>query len=385
MDFKLRNYSITLGVPLAALFFVTAAPLLAQQDTASGQHNRSDQKVTRSGVELRRQEKVCNDLPPGGICLTFDNGKVELLHVQGRVYMISGLGANITVQIGDSDVMVIDTGLLHMSDKVLTAIRALTDKPIFYIVDTSMDEDHTGGNASLSNAGWAIPVGSNLPFGHDVSDLTGLTFPPGAAILAHINVLNRMSAPTGQKSPVAEGIVSPTDVYEDESWKFFNGEEVILFHAPSAHTDGDTFVLFRRSGVISTGDLFTSMNTYPVIQPDKGGSIDGFINGLNQIIDMIVPEENEEGGTYVIPGHGRISDRNDIVNYRDMVTIVRGRIEALVKSGMTLEQVKSAKPTAGYDGLGGYAATRDQFIEAVYRDLSKARTKQGKTATGAGR
>ena len=177
----------------------------------------------------------------------------------------------------------------------------------------------------------------------------------------------------------------PTDVYEDESWKFFNGEEVVLYHAPSAHTDGDSYVLFRRSGVISTGDLFTSITTYPVIQLDKGGSIDGFLNGLNQIIDLLVPEQNEEGGTYVIPGHGRISDRNDVVNYRDMVTIIRGRIDAMVKAGMTLEQVKAAKPTAGYDGQGGYAATRDQFVEAVYKDLSKARTKQGKNASGAGK
>ena len=159
MNLKLRNYFRVLGVPLVAMLFAAAGPLLAQQDAASGQRIRPDQKVSLNGIDLRHQERVCNELPPGGVCLTFDNGKIELLHVQGRVYMITGLGANITVQVGDNDVMVIDTGLIKQSDKVIAAIQALTDKHIFYIVDTSMDEDHTGGNASLSNAGGPSRLG----------------------------------------------------------------------------------------------------------------------------------------------------------------------------------------------------------------------------------
>jgi glyoxylase-like metal-dependent hydrolase (beta-lactamase superfamily II) len=310
-----------------------------------------------------------------------DNGNLELLHVQGNAYMISGAGGNVTVQIGDSDVMVVDPGLAQMSDKVVAAIRALTDKPIFFIVDTSMDEDHTSGNANLSKAGWALPNGANIPFGHDVSNITGLRFPPGASIISHINALDRMSAPNGQKS-LAPQASWPTDVYDADDWRLYNGEEVYIYHLPAAHTDGDSVVLFRRSAVVSTGDLFTPLTSYPVIEEEKGGSIDGFIDGLNQIIEMLVPEDNEEGGTYVIPGHGRVCDRNDVVNFRDMVTIIRGRIDAMIKEGMTLEQVKAAKPTVDYDGLGGYRATKDQFIGAVYRDLS--RNQQGKKAAVAG-
>jgi glyoxylase-like metal-dependent hydrolase (beta-lactamase superfamily II) len=297
--------------------------------------------------------------------------------------MISGVGANVTVQIGTHDVMVVDTGVARMSHEVIAAIRALTDKPIFLIVATSMDEDHAGGNAIISQAGWASPNSDNIPLGHDVSDILGLKLPPGAAILAHINMLNRMSAPSGQKAPVPQEIW-PTDTYSTDDWRMYNGEEVYLYHVPAAHTDGDTIVLFRRSGVVSTGDLFTPLTSYPVIDLEKGGSIDGFIAGLNQIIDLLVPEENEEGGTYVIPGHGRICDRHEVVNYRDMVTIIRGRIDAMVKEGMTLEQVKAAQPTADYDVLGHYGATKDMFIEAVYRDLSKATNRGARIATGAG-
>jgi glyoxylase-like metal-dependent hydrolase (beta-lactamase superfamily II) len=297
--------------------------------------------------------------------------------------MISGAGGNITVQVGEQSVTVVNTGLAPMSDKVIGAIHALTEKPIYTILVTSLDEDLIGGNASFSKAGWATPNSDNIPFGHDVSDILALKFPSGAAIIANINVLNRMSAPTGQKSPVPSELW-PTDTYDADFWRMYNSEEIYLYHPPVAHTDGDSFVLFRRSGVISTGDLFNPMVSYPVIDLEKGGGIDGFIDGLNQIIDLLVPEDAEEGGTYVIPGHGRICDRNDVVNYRDMVTILRARIADMVEQGMTLEQVKAADPTSDYDVTGHYAATKDQFIEAVYRDKSKSKeSRQNASAPGA--
>jgi glyoxylase-like metal-dependent hydrolase (beta-lactamase superfamily II) len=266
---------------------------------------------------------------------------------------------------------------------VIEAIRDLTDKPIFLIVITSMDEDHTGGNANLSKAGWALPNTSANPLGQGLGDKTGLTLPAGAAILAHINVLNRMSAPTGQKPPTPEGSW-PSDTYEADDWRLYNGEAVYIYHAPSAHTDGDSYIFFRRSDVVSTGDIFT-LSSYPVIETERGGSIDGLIDALNQIIELVEPEENEEGGTYVIPGHGRICDRNDVVNYRDMVTIIRGRIDAMVKQGMTLEQAKAAKPTLDYDGRYGATTgpwTTDMFIDAVYRDLSKPKEQRRNNAAG---
>ena len=309
------------------------------------------------------------------------HGKVELLHVQGNVYMIAGAGANITVQVGPQFVIVVDSGLPQMSDEVLAAIRGLTDKHILFVIDTSADADHTGGNANLSKAGWALPNSSLNPL--DTGSKGGLTLPSGASIIGHINVLNRMSDSSGKGSPIPTDLW-PSDTYETRYWRLYNGEGVFMYHPQNAHSDGDTYVLFRKSDVVSTGDIFT-LATYPLIKADQGGSITGVIDALNQIIEILEPEDNEEGGTYVIPGHGRICDRNDVVNYRDMATIVRGRIQALIKKGMTLEQVKAATPTLDYDGLYGTTKgpwTTDMFVEAVYKELSKGKTQQEQKVSG---
>jgi glyoxylase-like metal-dependent hydrolase (beta-lactamase superfamily II) len=202
-----------------------------------------------------------------------------------------------------------------------------------------------------------------------------LELPPGASIIAHLNVLDRMSAPTGQKAPFPPALW-PTDTYEGRYWRFYNGEGVFLYHPANAHTDGDSYVLFRGSDVVSTGDIL-NLASYPMIKADRGGSINGLIATLNQIIEILQPRENEEGGTLVIPGHGHISDRHDVVNYRDMVTIIRDRIQRDIKKGMTLEQVKASKPTLDYDGLYGATTgswTTDMFIEAIYRELSQSKS-----------
>jgi glyoxylase-like metal-dependent hydrolase (beta-lactamase superfamily II) len=285
---------------------------------------------------------------------------VHLLHVQGRVYMLAGAGANITVQVGDRAVLLVDAGIPQMSEQVLSAIRTLSNAPIAFIVDTSMDEDHIGGNQNLAKAG------------HFTLGLAGEA--TGASVIAHLKALNRMSAPTGKKPPVAEDLW-PTDTYDNDRWELFNDEAVIIEHPHAAHTDGDSTVFFRRSDVVSAGDVFTP-ERYPMIESQRGGTINGEIEALNQVIDIMVPKEGEEGGTYVIPGHGRLCDRAEIVNYRDMVTIVRDRIEDMVNKGMTLEQVKAAKPTLDYDGIYGANAgpwTTEMFIEAVYRDLSQSK------------
>ncbi len=300
------------------------------------------------------------------------NGKVDILHVQGNVYMISGAGANITVQVGKEVVFLVDAGVPEMSDQVLDAVRSVTDKRIMFIIDTSADADHIGGNANLAKAGIPVPnIGSTL------------IAPGGASVVAHYNVLTRISAPSGKESlfPSADW---PTDTYETDDWKFYNGEGVFIYHPAHAHTDGDSYVLFRSSDVISTGDIFT-LASYPVIKAAEGGSINGLIQTLNQIIDMLEPEEDEEGGTYVIPGHGHICDRNDVVDYRDMVTIIRDRVQSMVNKGMNLDQVKAAKLTLDYDGLYGATTgpwTTDMFIEAIYRELSGNRNQQQKKAGG---
>jgi len=309
-------------------------------------------------------------------------GKVELLHVQGDVYMIAGAGANITVQVGEEFVIVVDAGLPEKSQEVLAAIRSVTDKHILYVIDTSADEDHVGGNGNISQAGWALPNTSRNPV---VSDEEKFHVQTGASIIAHINVLNRMSAPTG-KVPLFPEALWPTDIYDNRYWRLYNGEGVYIYHPSHAHTDGDSYVFFRRSDVISTGDIFT-LASYPVIKPGQGGSVNGLIDALNLIIELLEPKANEEGGTYVIPGHGPICDRHDIVEYRDMVTIIRGRIQYYIRQGMTLDAIKAAKPTLDYDGLYGATNgpwTTGMFIEAVYRELSSGNTQQEQKA-GAGR
>jgi cyclase len=284
---------------------------------------------------------------------------IQLLHVQGRIHMLVGAGSNITVQLGDNAVVLVDSGLPQMSPQVLAAIRSIAQKPIEFIINTSVDADHTGGNHNLAQSG------------HFISGMNGET--PGASIVAQIAVLDRMTAASGNETNMPEELW-PTDTYDNDKWALFNDEAIVLEHPHAAHTDGDSIVFFRRSDVISTGDIFTP-DRYPMIDLTKGGSINGEIDALNRVLDIMVPRADEEGGTYVIPGHGRLCDRNAVANYRDMVTIVRDRIEDLVKNGKTLDQVKAARPTMDYDGIYGADSgpwTADMFIEAIYRDLSAA-------------
>jgi glyoxylase-like metal-dependent hydrolase (beta-lactamase superfamily II) len=287
-----------------------------------------------------------------------EKSAVQLLSVQGRVHMLVGAGANITVQLGDDAVVLVDSGLPQMSPQALAAIRTLSQKPIEFIINTSVDPDHTGGNHNLSQAG------------HYISGMNGET--PGASIVAQIAVLDRMTATNAAKDTAAPQDLWPTDTYDNDRWALFNDEPIVLEHPHAAHTDGDSLVFFRRSDVISAGDIFTP-DRYPMIDLAKGGSINGEIDALNRLIELMVPRADEEGGTYVVPGHGRICDRNAVTNYRDMVTIVRDRIAEDIRKGLTLAQVNAAKPTLDYDGIYGSDSgpwTPQIFIEAVYKSLS---------------
>jgi len=293
-----------------------------------------------------------------------NDGQIHVLHVQGNVYMLVGGGANITVQAGDNGVLLVDTGTEAMADKVLAAVRSISDKPIRYIIDTTLDTDHTGGNEKIAKAG------STIAGGNVVGDI-GASAGNQAAVLSAQGILDRMSAPTGKQSPRPQG-AWPTESFTTPERKiFFNGEGIEIIHQPAARTDGDSMVFFRRSDVISAGDIFWTTG-YPVIELDKGGTIQGVLDGLNRIIEIAIPVDVQEGGTMVIPGHGRLCDVADVVFYQEMVTIIRDRIQDMVNKGMTLEQVKAARPTQDYDVRYGATTgpwTTDMFIEAVYKTL----------------
>jgi cyclase len=292
------------------------------------------------------------------------SGGIEILKVQGNVYLLTGAGSNVTVQVGDTGVLVVDTGVAETADQVVAAIRTLSDKPIQYIINTHMHPDHTGGNDTVRKAGLTY-VGANVT--GNLRD-AGV----GAQIYAHDNVLLRMSAPTGQRADVPFGSW-PTETFRSgRKQLFFNGEAVEVIHQPAAHTDGDSLVFFRRSDVVATGDIFVT-TSYPFIDVERGGSIQGEIDALNRILELTVVGFQDEGGTYIVPGHGRICDQPDLLEYRDMVTIIRDRVQAAIGKGMTLEQVKTAGLTKDYDGRYGAKSgfgTADRFVEAIYRNLT---------------
>jgi cyclase len=287
--------------------------------------------------------------------------RVGILHIQGNVYLLYGAGANITMQVGDQAVVLVDSGPSELSDDIRAAIRTVSNKPVGFIINTSSDRDHTEGNENLAKGGFFMLESANQSR-------------PQASVVAQLNVLNRMSGSV-DKTVALPSASWPTDTYDSSDWKLYaNGEPLIIEHAPAAHSDGDSIVFFRKSDVVSTGDIF-DMTKYPVIDEKRGGTLQGILNALNHILrDIAVPKANEEGGTYIIPGHGRACDRNDLANYRDMLTIIRDRIQDMVKRGMTLEQVKAARPTYDYDGGYGVesgAWTTNMFIETVYRELSR--------------
>lgn len=281
-----------------------------------------------------------------------DDEPFEVLHVHGNVYMLASKLGNVTVQMGKDPghdgVLLVDTGPAGMAGKIAAEVARLSSEPVRFVINTNGDADHTGGNEAIANP-------NARPFGT-----------PGAvALFAQANVLARMSAPG---SGVATG-AWPTITFDDRKALDFNGETVEIFAEKGAHTDGDSIVLFRGSNVLSAGDVFLTTG-YPVIDLKHGGSVQGEIKALNHILELTVPHAMQEGGTMVIPGHGRLCDQADVTDYRDMMTIIRDRIADGIAKGKTLDEVKAMKPTRDYDRRYSTSSwTGDMLVEAVYRSL----------------
>jgi glyoxylase-like metal-dependent hydrolase (beta-lactamase superfamily II) len=316
-------------------------------------------------------------------------GGLRILPVRGNVFLLSGGGANVVASVGRDGVLLVDTGSEANSSQVLAAVEELSrrvtafgvpqrscvgdapgcswwqgstflsttnappaPRPIAGIINTSFDPDHMGGNATIAAA--------SLKFGARLT--------PGAWIIAHENATLKQGKPIATASA---GL--PTESYfgDEKKLNFFNGEGVVIRHQPAAHTDGDSTVQFRESEVLAVGDVL-DMTRYPIIDLERGGSVQGIVDALNWVLDISVVEHMMEGGTIIIPGHGRMTDSADVAYYRDMMTIIRDRVQTMIKRGMTVEQVKAARVTKDYDPRFGRnpAWTPDMFVEAVYKSLS---------------
>ena len=360
----LREYADKNGVPLLATLGggQTTHPEFAAKlkNAAAAEAEAMTEIVPSHGPQ--QASRAVNPDP--------NDGEIHVLKVQGNVYMLVGDGGNIAVQVGDQGALLVDSGAGKLSDKVVAAVSKLSHNPIQFVVNTSLRPDHTGGNAKLGAAGEDPSLPGSFFGGQAPTGATGFFQDPAhhATLIAQNNVLIRMEA---AKLP---NEMIPADTYlEKRRRKYHNGELVEIFYQPNAITDGDSIVQFRRSDVIATGDTYDTTR-YPVIDLKSGGTVQGEIDALNDVLEKTGYEHDEDGGTMIIPGRGRLSDEYDVAEYRDMISIIRDRVQAMLDSGATLDQVKAARPTADYDTRYGAISgpwTTDMFVEAVYTSLKQ--------------
>ena len=329
------------GILAPHLSLVAAALILASATTAEAQARRSAVRAPTAPVD-----------------------GVRALQVRPNIYMLSGGGANVTVQIGKHGVLLVDAPLPSRVSEAIAVIATLTPSPIRYVINTSATREHIEGNdaiAALSRTAVAGPARPNA-----AANAVLLGSAQGMTILAHENVLNRL---THAPDAVPRGMLPTSEYFEPTKDFSFNGEPIVVHHMPNAHSDGDSVVFFRSSDVISAGDVFTP-DRYPAIDRERGGSAQGVLAALNAILAMTVPEAFAEGGTKVIPGHGRLCEEIDVAEYRDMVYIVMERIRDLIAKGHSLAEVQAARPTRDYDlEYPSPAVTPAMFVETVYASL----------------
>jgi cyclase len=290
-------------------------------------------------------------------------------HLRPNFYMIAGAGSNISVDVGVDGVVLVDAGSENNADRVLAALKKITDLPIRYIIDTNPEADHVGGNAKLSKAGLTI---FTQALGNS-SLLASFTNGGGASILAHDSVLQRMSAPTGEKASFPAESWPNEAFLEKRHYIRMNDEGIEITYQPAAHSGADSFVFFRKSDVVAAGDVLDTTR-FPKIDLAHGGTLQGEIEALNKLIDLAIPPGPfiyEGIGTYVIPGHGRPCVQLDVVDYRDMVVEVRDAVADMIKRDLNLEQIQAAHPALPYEAeYGTEEGSTNGFVEAVYKSLT---------------
>jgi glyoxylase-like metal-dependent hydrolase (beta-lactamase superfamily II) len=327
--------------PTAVIGAAALSAVLAAGGALDAQHQRPPQPPDRLDRRVA---------PPGA-------GEVGVLPVQGNVYLLNLGEVNIVAQVGQDGILLVDTGPADWSERVARTLQdRFGGRPIRYIINTHMHPDHVGGNAALMK----------LARGGDQAGGGGNQAPK---LISHENTLNRMSGVAEGEKELPQEMLPTSTFFTEKKEIYFNGEPIEILFQPSAHTDGDVMVFFRGSDVIASGDLFSTA-TYPILDEPRGGTIQGHLDALNRMLDITVPRFNQQGGTMVIPGHGRLCNESDVDDYRNWMTIVRDRVQEMVKKGMSIQQIKAAKPTLDFDGVFVNSRwTADQFLEAVHRTL----------------
>jgi glyoxylase-like metal-dependent hydrolase (beta-lactamase superfamily II) len=279
----------------------------------------------------------------------FDKVQIQTEKITQGIYMLIGRGGNIGVSVGEDSVFMIDDQYAPLTDKIKTAIAAISEQSVQFIINTHWHQDHTGGNENFGGA--------------------------GAVIVAHENVRKRMSEKQfleffKMTVPASPKSALPIITFTRDVTFHLNGDEMHVFHVEHAHTDGDAIIYFRKSNVIHMGDVFFE-GMYPFIDLSAGGSIDGMIAAVDLVLPMM------DRNTRVIPGHGPMSDKAGLDVYRAMLASVRNRIAREVEAGKTLDEVVASKTTQEFDAAWGQGFLKpDKFVEIIYKDLiSKGKKK----------
>ncbi len=272
----------------------------------------------------------------------FERVKIETIQVSDGIYMLMGEGGNIGVSAGEDTVFLIDDQYAPLTEKIKRAVAAISPKPIQFVLNTHWHGDHTGGNENLGEA--------------------------GVIIIAHENVRARMSVEQfleffGSRVPPSPKAALPMATFNDAVTFHINGQEIHIFHMPPAHTDGDSVIHFRQSNVVHTGDLFT-YGQFPFIDIASGGSVEGLITSADRLLELV------NANTKIIPGHGPLSDRSRLQEFRDMLVTIRDRIKPMIEADKTLEEILATRPTREFNQQWGQRFLNpDQFTRLIYTSL----------------